>query len=55
MNKQHLDAKRKASEAIFAIYEQAAAKDADYQKNKPETLKAIEKALDDHIFRPLFT
>lgn len=55
MKKIHLDAKRKASAAIFAIYEKSAAKDAELQKNKPATLKAIDKALDDHIFRPLFT
>lgn len=55
MKKQHSDAKRKAAAALFAIYETAAAKDADYQKHKPATLKKINKALDDHIFRPLFT
>lgn len=55
MKQLHRDAKRKASEAIYAIYEKAVAKDADYQKNKPQVAKAIDKALDDHIFTPLFT
>lgn len=51
----HSDAKRNASAAIFAAYEKLAAKDADFEKNKPAFAKAVDKALDDHIFRPLFT
>lgn len=55
MKKVHLDAKRKASAAVFAIYEKAAAGDATFEANKPAMLKAIDAALDEHIFRPLFT
>jgi hypothetical protein len=55
MKQLHLDAKRHAADAIFKIYEQAAGEDAELQAKKPAVLKQIDQALDEHIFRPLFT
>lgn len=34
---------------------EAVADDAEYQKGKPQRLKDIDKELDDHLWRKLFT
>lgn len=46
--------KAEATAALLALYEEMLSDDAKFQAQKPDLLKAIDAALTDHIFTPLF-
>lgn len=51
----HAKIRATAAAKIYDLVRQAVAADAEHQKSKPEVIKAIDAALNEHVFRKLFT